>query len=135
MADYLKPFSQNLTIEEKRKIFAIRNRMIDIGNNFGRNERCIMCGKNEDMSHIYQCEYLNEQQLKIEYEKIFNGNLIEQTKVFRIFEQNMKRRNKEKLIERNPPCDPFCDPLNCGKFSIGYIDIHCPPFPPCQQMS
>ena len=73
--------------------------------------------ENEDMSHIYQCEYLNEQELKIEYEKIFNGNLIEQTKVF--FEQNMKRRNKEKLIERNPPCDPFCDPLNCGKFSIG----------------
>ena len=89
--------------------------MIDIGNDFGRNEICIMCGKNEDMSHIYQYEYLNEQELKIEYKKMFNGNLIEQTKVFR----NMERRNKEKSIERNPPCDPFCDPLNCGKFSIG----------------
>ena len=82
------------------------------------NEIKIM-SKNEDMSHIYQCEYLNEQESKIKYEKIFNGNLIEQTTVFRIFEQNMKKRNKEKLIERKPPSDPFCDPLNCGKFSIG----------------
>ena len=55
MADYLKPFSQNLTIEEKRKIFSIRNRMIDIGNNFGRSEKCIMCGKDEDMNHVYWC--------------------------------------------------------------------------------
>ena len=51
--------------------------MIDIGNDFGRNEKCIMCGKNEDMNHIYQCEYLNEQELKIGNEKIFNGNLTE----------------------------------------------------------
>ena len=93
--------------------------MIDIGNDFGRNEKCIMCGKNENMSQIYQCEYLSEQEVKIEYEKIFNGNLIEQTKVFRIVEQNMKKRNEEKLMERKPPCDPFCDPLNSGKFSIG----------------
>ena len=61
MADYLKPFNQNLTVEEKRKVFSIRNRMIEIGNNFGRSEKCIMCGKNEDMNHIYHCEYLNEQ--------------------------------------------------------------------------
>ena len=93
--------------------------MIDIGNDFGRNEKCIMCGKNENMSQIYQCEYLSEQEVKIEYEKIFNGNLIEQTKVFRIVEQNMKKRNEEKLMERKPPCDPFCDLLNWGKFSIG----------------
>ena len=71
------------------------------------------------MNHIYQCEFLNEQEAEMEYEKIFNGNLIEQTTVFRRFEQNMKKRNKEKLKQIKPPCDPFCDTLNCGKFSIG----------------
>ena len=67
-----------------------------------------MCEANEDMNHIYQC-----------YEKIYNGNIIEQTQVFRNFEKNMKKRNEEKTKKRNLPCDPFCDPLNCGKFSIG----------------
>ena len=95
MADYLMPYNQTLSIEEKRTLFSIRNRMIDIGNNFGRSEKCIMCGKNEDMNHVYQCEYLNEQKTEIEYEKIFNGNLVEQTKVFRIFDQNMKKRKNE----------------------------------------
>ena len=29
-----------------------------------------MCGKTEDMNHIFHCEYLNEQGSNIEYEKI-----------------------------------------------------------------
>ena len=36
MGVYLKPFNQNLTIEEKRKVFSVRNRMIKIGNNVGK---------------------------------------------------------------------------------------------------
>ena len=119
MADYLMPFNKDLTIEEKRKLFSIRNKMIEIENNFGKQEKCIMCEEKEDMDHIYQCEFLNDQEEKIEYEKIYNGNIIEQTQVFRNFEKNMKKRNEEKTKKRNLPCDPFCDPLNCGKFSIG----------------
>ena len=34
MADYLMPNEENLTISDKRYIFAIRNRMIQIPNNF-----------------------------------------------------------------------------------------------------
>ena len=42
MADYLMPYNKKLSIEEKRQLFSIRNRMIDIGNNFGRSEKCIL---------------------------------------------------------------------------------------------
>ena len=31
----------------------------------------------------------------------------------------MNKRNERKSENKNPPGDPFCDPLNCGKFSIG----------------
>ena len=113
------PHNKYLNIDEKRNLFSIRNRMIKIENNFGKNEKCVMCDLNEDMNHIYYCEYLNEEEITIEYEKIFKGNLFEQIKVFRKFEKNMKKRNEEKSKKNEIPCDPFCDPLNSGKFSIG----------------
>ena len=71
------------------------------------------------MIHIYTCEYLNEEETNIKFEKIFNGNMMEQMKVFRTFEKNMNKRNERQSKNKNPPGDPFCDPLNCGKFSIG----------------
>ena len=83
-------------------------------NNFGENEKCVMCDSIEDMNHIYNCEYLNEEETKTEYERIF-----EQIRVFRKFEKNMKKRNEEKSKKNQIPCDPFCDPLNSGMFSIG----------------
>ena len=119
MADYLQPYNKTLTLEEKRQLFSVRNRMVEIGYNFGKYEKCIMCGEYEDMTHIYSCEYLNEEETNIKFEKIFNGNMIEQMKVFRTFEKNMNKRNERKSENKNPPGDPFCDPLNCGKFSIG----------------
>ena len=71
------------------------------------------------MNHIYSCEYLNKQGINIEFEKIYEGNLGEKIKVFRRFNENMKKRNEEKSKCKNPPCDPFCDPLNYKKFGIG----------------
>ena len=93
--------------------------MVKIENDFGRNEKCVMCDSIEDMNHIYNCEYLNEEEPKIEFERIFKGNLFEQIRVFRKFEKNMKKRNEEKSKTNQIPCDPFCDPLNSGMFSIG----------------
>ena len=50
-------------------------------------------GKMEDMEHIYICEKLNGQKQPIlQYDKIFNGNLIEQIEVYRKFEQNLAKR-------------------------------------------
>ena len=45
MADYLMPYNKKLSIEEKRQLFSIRNRMLEIGNNFGKGEKCIFCKK------------------------------------------------------------------------------------------
>ena len=77
MAEYLVPFNNSLPIEEKREIFAIRNRMINIPYNFSTKcEYKCECGKLEDMQHIYMCELWNkEEQPLLSYEKIFNGNL------------------------------------------------------------
>ena len=119
MADYFQPYSKNLTLEEKRKLFSVRNRMVEIGYNFGKCEKCNKCGENEDMNHIYSCKYLNEEEMNIKFERIFNGSMIEQVRVFRKFEKNLKKRNENNSKNKIPPGDPFCDPLNCRKFSIG----------------
>ena len=56
MAEYLLP-DNCLTIENKRQLFSIRNRMINISSNFSTNKKnksVCFCGTNEDMKHIYQ---------------------------------------------------------------------------------
>ena len=68
MAEYLMPHEKRLNIEEKRKLFSVRNRMINIGNNFGKNENCIKCETREDMEHIFYCEYWNQQENNVLYE-------------------------------------------------------------------
>ena len=68
------------------------------------------CGEKEDMEHIYNCGKLNNgTKNKLKYEKLFCGTLSEQIEIFRIFENNLKRREKLKC---NIPCDPPCDPLS-----------------------
>ena len=93
--------------------------MIEIGNNFGKYENCIICQTKEDMNHIYSCEYLNKQEIKMEFKKIYEGNLFEKNTVLRRFNENMKKRNEEKSKYKKSPCDPFCDPPNHKKFGIG----------------
>ena len=51
MADYLMPYNSKLSIEDKRKLFSIRNRMTEIGNIFGQKENCISFQKNENNIH------------------------------------------------------------------------------------
>ena len=62
MAEYLLP-DNNLTIINKRRIFLIRNRMLDIPSNFSSSNKnkefnCF-CGNYNDMKHIYKCQLLN----------------------------------------------------------------------------
>ena len=103
MAEYLVPFNNSLTIEEKCEIFAIRNRMINIPFNFSTKcEYKCECGKLEDMQHIYMCELWNKvEQPLLSYEKIFNGNLKQQIAVYKKFKQNMLRRE----TKTSNPCD------------------------------
>ena len=118
MADYLLPTNNKLTISEKQKMFAVKNRMINIPANFPKPKmeyKCY-CGEKEDMKHIYNCEINNDgKQPSLEYEKIYTGKLTEQIDVFRKFENNCERRERLK-IEDKLPCDPLV--IHCSQQSI-----------------
>ena len=121
MAEYLLPSNTALTISEKQQMFAVKNRMIEIPANFpnSKSEDTCICGDKEDMKHIFQCETINNgEQPELEYEKIFEGNISEQIKVFRHFERNFeKRRNlKETKKECQLPSDPFV--IHCTQLSL-----------------
>ena len=49
MSEYLLPYNSMMTIEEKRELFALRNRMTDIANNFGKKKKNVCVG------HWRQC--------------------------------------------------------------------------------
>ena len=73
MSDYLLPTNMKLTIEEKRRLFGIRNKMFDIPSNIP-NSKCEQkcdCCEISDMEHIYYCET----EVKLPYEKIYNRNM------------------------------------------------------------
>ena len=113
MAEYLQPYNSILTIEQKQELFEVRNMMVQIPNNFPKTSEKHKCECNEieDMEHIYNCEIYNNNKEKrsISYNKIYNGDLQEQIKVYTIFKQNLEQR-EQMMTERNSPCDP-CDPL------------------------
>ena len=94
MADYLLPNNQ-LTIEEQRKVFSIRNKMVKIASNFTSRKnntyKCI-CEQKEDMLHIYTCRYLNSENAEVNYEYIYHGNVEQQKSVLRRFENNLDKR-------------------------------------------
>ena len=135
MAEYLLP-NNNLSILDKQRIFAIRNKMIEIPNNFpmGKKETKCTCGEKEEMPHIYYCEILSEnRQISEDYENIYKDNVIKQVEVYKRFEENFKTREtlinererniqSQKInhaIKRKAPGDPLVDPLDCKVFSIG----------------
>ena len=111
MAQYLLP-NKNLTIDEQRELFAVRNRMVDIPSNFSTKEnnlsKCV-CQQKEDMQHIYICEYLNTEEPKETFEKLFSKNVKRESSVFERFENNMKIReeylnkNDHQMQHINPP--------------------------------
>ena len=55
MAEYLLPFNNQTNIEQKREMFSVRNRMVNIPANFSsQSEKTCKCGKREDLPHIYE---------------------------------------------------------------------------------
>ena len=75
MADYLQPFNSKLNIEEKGRLFALRNRMTIIPSNYGKKEEKCICGSEENLPHIYSCTKLNKIEPKNPNNQIYNGNL------------------------------------------------------------
>ena len=118
MAEYLTTSNSKLTIKQTQKMFEVRNRMLGISENFQGKEisAWCCCGASETMSHIYNCEILNDRnQPNLKYEGIFTGKMKDQITIFLKFEENFIRREniKEKIKndEMKPPCD-LRDPLS-----------------------
>ena len=121
MADYLLPSNQNISLDEQRSIFAIRNRMVNIPLNFpnGKEVEECPCGQIEDMKHIYQCKLWNQENEmnKPNYEQIFSDNISEQVKVNKNFMMNYQVREKyenerKEKKENQPHAIPTSDPLS-----------------------
>ena len=80
------------------------------------------------MAQIYICEMFNSEIPKLNYENIYNGNLIEPNEAFQRFENNMKIREMLKEKQNTLPCDPLRDPLLTSNGYI-YIDFGLPHTP------
>ena len=110
MADYLMPNGEIKTIEDKRYIFSIRNRMIQIPINFplrkeNFDENCKICGEKEKMEHLYSCKW-GQEDITTEYEHIYGDNL-------------RKIRNVYSQSESKPPRAPIYNPLLSVHMSEG----------------
>ena len=71
--------------------------MVKIPSNFisrDKNTNKCICNKIEDMEHIYECQYLNEESPDVTFDYIFHGNISEQKKVLKRFEHNMDKRSE-----------------------------------------
>ena len=121
MAEYLLP-NDELTISEQRYVFSIRNRMIRINDNYpeNTNKSTCMCGKIEDMKHIYCCKIYNNEneEQEQEYEMIFENNVRKIKKIYEKFKKNFEKR--EQKHENNKPRILNVDPLyyNCTAMEI-----------------
>ena len=98
MASYLQPYSSTLKINEKQEIFSIRNKMVNIPANFATINECI-CGNIENSANIYDCQKLNNEQPKIEYEEIHSENMGKIRNAYERFKRNINER--ENTATRN----------------------------------
>ena len=113
MAEYLLPNNESLSISEKRNIFAIRNRMVQIEVNFPQNktETKCFCGETMNMNHIYSCKQLNNEDIEVPYEAIFSEEIDKQKIVQERFMKNLEKlENKTKIVHHGiPKGDPLYD--------------------------
>ena len=106
------PDKENLSISDKQYIFAIRSRMIQIEYNFpkkGIGRKVCVCGKTENMEHIYLCQILNPENTKIGYEGIFEENLRKMKIIYERFRINLENRKnyEDKMLHGIPNGDPL----------------------------
>ena len=102
MSEYLLPSNNQLSLEEKRRMFEIRNKMSNIPANFqsSKNITKCLCDEPENMEHLYDCEFFdNRTEQKLPYQKLYNGNIFEQIEVFRKMQKTLEIR--ENLIHLN----------------------------------
>ena len=96
MSEYLFP-NEQLSIEDQRNVFDMRNNMTNIPSNFKsekENTTTCICGEKENMIHIYNCEKLNTEKPREKYENIFGDNVKMIKYVLQRFSENLKEREK-----------------------------------------
>ena len=49
-------------IKEANETLRRRTEMTDVGNNMGRNRRCLTCGKKETIEHLIECRNQHKEQ-------------------------------------------------------------------------
>ena len=78
--------------------------MVQINHNFPvqENENLCFCGEIENMKHIYDCKFLNEDNIETNYEKIFEENIKNQKNVLERFRKNMKKRMYHGILNVDP---------------------------------
>ena len=94
MQKYLKPNKTKISKEDSQLIFKLRCRVTKAKENLKGiydNLECSACGKEEEsQKHIVLCEELNKEQnnKKVNYDKIFNGTVTEKLIIAKIFKEN-----------------------------------------------
>ena len=98
MQTYLLTNSTKMTIEDCQLIFKLRTRMIDVKTNMkGKyyTYECDACKiEEESQAHIFKCQKIKSLSTETEYEipeydKIFDGKVMEQLKISKVFKQNI----------------------------------------------
>ena len=110
MSNYLMPSEYKLSNNDKKQIFSIRNKMINLHSHFPSKNLPKMCVAGcqivKSDTHLYKCEKINLTKPELEFNNIYNGELSSQLRVFQIMKHNIGKR--ELLL--NSPGD-LCDPL------------------------
>ena len=96
MQKYFQPNRTNIKKEEAQLIFMLRCRVTNVKNNLKGKYDSLYCRGckilEESQKHIVEeCKILNEDRQKIEYEKIFDGTVLEKLKIARKFQENYQK--------------------------------------------
>ena len=70
--------------------------MVNIPANFATINECI-CGNTENSAHIYDCQKLNKERPKIEYEQIYSENIGKIKSIWKIQEKYERKRKTNEL--------------------------------------
>ena len=101
MQQYLKANKIKITKEEMQLIFKMRCRVTEIRNNLKGlydSYECEVCNKEEEtQEHILNCKEINKvenNEKRIEYEKLFDGSVKDKLEIAKLFKQNFEIRKE-----------------------------------------
>ena len=102
MQKYLQPNSTKISKEEAQLIFKLRCRVTSIKANMKGSFESLQCRAcklfEESQEHIVNhCKILNKEEKILEYEKIFNGTVIEKVEIAKRFQKKFEKL--EKMID------------------------------------